>query len=172
MRLRILAVTLLALPALPNTLAAQANPLSSAIRHMATPSGQHLLDAAKAMPAAGYGFRPTPAQMTFGEIIVHIRGDNRTTCSALSGLTPPVEAAPAATAPRDTLVAALARSLTFCHTALEHLSDARMAEPATWYGSKTTRAMPAVGLLMDWSDHYGQLAIYLRLKGILPPTAK
>ncbi len=43
------------------------------------------------MPAGKYGFKPTPAQRTFGELIVHIEGDNRITCAAISGAAPPAE---------------------------------------------------------------------------------
>ena len=169
---RLLCTALIAMPVALDAQAAPAHPVADALRMMAEPTGTHLLQAAEAMPAGRYGFRPTPAQMTFGEIVLHIRRDNRTTCSALSGVAAPAEGDPSPTAPKDTLVAALKRSLTFCHSALQRVDDAHLGEPVTWYGQSTTRAMPALGLLSDWSDHYGQLAIYLRLNGVLPPTAR
>jgi uncharacterized damage-inducible protein DinB len=155
----------------PCTLTAQSDPVTTAARRMAHRSGQHLLDAAKAMPADKYGYRPTAGQMTFGELVLHVQGDNRTTCSAFSGLTPPEEAKPAVTDAKDKLIAALDRSVSFCDSAFAKVSDSQLGEPATWYGMKTTRALPLLGLLTDWSDHYGQQAMYLRLNGILPPTA-
>src|SRR3569832_2969146 len=47
-----------------------------------------LIDAAEAMPADKYSFKPTAAQWTFGKIIAHMAGDNRITCSAIAGTTP------------------------------------------------------------------------------------
>lgn len=166
---RLLSLSLLAAPAL---LQAQANPVSSAVRSMAEPTGRNILKAAEAMPASGYAFRPTKAQMTFAEIVVHVRGDNRTTCSAISGLAAPKESDPKPGDGKAALVASLSRSLDFCHTALASFDDAHVATPTTWYGHPTTRVMAALGLLADWSDHYSQLAMHLRLNNILPPTAR
>lgn len=158
--------------ATPRALAAQSDPVVAAVRAMAASSGKNVLAAAEAMPAGRYGFRPTPAQMTFGELVAHIQRDNRTTCSAFSGLTPDAEPKLAPDAGKEELVAALRRSIGFCHAALERVSDARLADSVSWYGHRTSRVTPAIGLLTDWADHYGQQAIYLRLNGILPPTAR
>jgi uncharacterized damage-inducible protein DinB len=144
----------------------------NAVREMAAQSGKNLLEAARAMPAEKYAFKPTPAQMSFGELIVHIQDDNRKTCASLSGLTPDAEAKLAPTDSKEKLVAALQRSLGFCDRALAKVQDPTLGDPVSWYGSPTKRAMPAIGLLMDWADHYGQQAIYLRLNGIKPPTAR
>jgi uncharacterized damage-inducible protein DinB len=153
-------------------MSAQAHPVSSAIRNFAQSNGKHLLAAAQAMPADKYGYRPTKAQMTFGELIAHIQHDNHTTCSAFSGAKPPAESNASPTDSKEKLVAALERSLTFCNSALARLSDANVGDPVSWYGEKTTRVTAAIGLLTDWADHYGQQAIYLRLNGLRPPTAR
>jgi hypothetical protein len=87
-------------------------------------------------------------------------------------MTPDAEPTLAPTAGKKELVAALQRSITFCNAALERVSDTQLADTVTWYGQRTSRATPAIGLLTDWADHYGQQAIYLRLNGILPPTAR
>jgi uncharacterized damage-inducible protein DinB len=156
----------------PRALPAQANPVTNAARRMAQRSGLHLLDAALAMPADKYAFQPSKGQMTFGELVVHVQGDNRTTCSSFSGMTPADEPKLSPTAPKAALVAALSRSISFCDSAFARVSDARLGEPVTWYGSNATRVQPMLGLLTDWADHYGQEAMYLRLNGILPPTAR
>lgn len=158
--------------AAPRAVTAQGNPVATAVRTMAAESGKHLLAAAEAMPARKYAFKPTPAQMSFGELVAHVQRDNRTTCAALSDSTPAPEAILAATATKDELVSALQRSLTFCYAALARVEDARLADTVSWYGRKTSRATPLVGIVTDWADHYGQQAIYLRLSGVLPPTAR
>jgi len=152
-------------------LAAQANPVSTAIRRTAAEHSKNLLAAAQALPADKYGFKPTPAQMTFGELIAHIADDNGITCGAVGGK--PSDAAKVSGSDgKDKLVAALQASLAFCDAALSSLTDADLGATVNWYGSSTTRAMAAVGLVDDWSDHYALQAIYLRLNGILPPTAR
>jgi len=157
--------TILAVP-----LAAQ-NPVSTAVQQMGRGHSKNLLAAAQAMPADKYGYKPTQAQMTFGELIAHIADDNGITCGAISGK-PSGAAKVSGTDGKEKLVAALQASLTFCDAALAGLTDAKLGETVSWYGSNTTRAMAAVGLIDDWSDHYAMQAIYLRLNGVLPPTAR
>ncbi len=167
--LRLLLV--LALLATPAMLLAQGNPVSNAVRKSAGDNAKNLLAAAQAMPADKYNYKPTPAQMTFGELIVHIQGDNRITCTAIGGAQPRAETALTPTAGKDALVAALERSLTFCVTSLAEVSDAGLGDMVPYYGHSAPRAAAMIGLVADWANHYSQQAIYLRLNGVLPPTA-
>ena len=156
----------------PAALLAQGNPVSNAVRELAREKSKNLLAAAEAMPADKYGFKPTPAQISFGELIAHIQGDNRTTCAAIGGATPAVEAKPAPTDGKEKLVPALQRSLAFCDAALARVTDAKLGDLVSYYGHNASRAVAFIGLIADWADHYGQQAIYLRLNGVLPPTAR
>src|SRR6266496_5598966 len=90
---------------LPAAVAAQGNPVSNTARELAKETGANLLAAAQAMPADKYRFKPTPAQRTFGELIVHIEGDNRITCTAISGAPPAAEPKLAPTDSKEALVA-------------------------------------------------------------------
>ena len=166
--LRLLVLGLLVTPA---TLPAQDNPVSNAVRASAGDNGKNLLAAARAMPADKYDYKPTPAQMTFGELIVHILGDNRITCTGHRRRRAPAETALTPTAGKEALVAALERSLTFCSTALAHVADTGLGEMVPYYGRNAPRAAAMIGLVTDWANHYSQQAIYLRLNGLLPPTA-
>jgi DinB family protein len=150
----------------------QANPVSSTFRAFAANESKNLLAAAEAMPADKYSFKPTPAQLTFGGIIVHIAGDNHITCSAIAGLKPDVPAKVSPTAPKEEQLAALRSSIEFCQSTLAKVTDAMLADTVSWYGGKSKRVGAMIGLVEDWSDHYSQQAGYLRLNGILPPTAK
>jgi len=151
---------------------AQQGPVSRTVRTMMLEEAGNLRAAAAAMPADKYAFRPTPGQRSFGEIVVHIHDDNRTTCGTISGQAPPTEDRVPATASKETLVAALTRSLEFCDTALAGATDGALGDSVTWYGDRTVRARALVGIVQDWASHYSQLAMYLRLNGILPPTAR
>jgi hypothetical protein len=129
----------------PATSTAQDNPVSNAARELAKQTGANLLAAAQDMPADKYGFQPTPAQMTFGQLIVHIQGDNRITCAAISGAPPAAEPKLAPTAPKQTLLAALQRSLAFCETALAQLTDAKLGDTVSYYGHGAPRATAVLG---------------------------
>ena len=131
-----------------------------------------LIDAAEAMPADKYSYKPTAGQWTFGKIIAHMAGDNRITCSAIAGVAPGKAPEPSATAPKAELVSALRSSLTFCETAVAKVNDGMLGDSVTYYGQRAQRASPLIGLVEDWSDHYSQLAGYLRLNNVLPPTAR
>jgi DinB superfamily len=151
---------------------AQGNPVSSSLRDAATPHGVAMLAAARAMPAEKYGFSPTPAQRTFGQLVIHIVSDSRITCSAIAGVTPGPEEKLDVSDSKETLVGALQKVLSFCDTALAQVTDAKVGDRVTYYGHPGLRVQALVGLVDDWADHYGQQATYLRLNGILPPTAK
>ncbi len=161
-------VTLAAAPAMR----AQASPIVTRFRGFATNESKNLLAAAEAMPADKYGFRPTPGQWTFGKIIVHIAGDNMVTCSAIAGDKPMKHPEVSETASKEAQVAALKSSLDFCAAAIAKVTDAQLTDTVSYYGEPSLRVGALIGLVEDWSDHYSQQAGYLRLNGILPPTAK
>ena len=66
-----LGTMLLAVCALPTVIAAQ-NPVSNGIRALAQRQTKNIVDAAEEMPADKYGYKPTPAQMSFGKVVVHL----------------------------------------------------------------------------------------------------
>jgi|SRR5579859_6589943 len=166
------ALAVLSLATAPVALAAQGNPVSTAAREIARANGRNLLAAAQAMPAEKFGYKPTPAQMTFGELIAHILEDNSITCTAIGSTTIAAEPKLTPSDGKDKLVAALGRSITACTAALAKLSDAQMGDLVSYYGQQSPRASAVLGLVDDWADHYSQQAIYLRLNGILPPSAR
>jgi len=98
---------------LPLAASAQGGPESGSkhFRAFVTHHTKNLIDAAEAMPADKYSYKPTAAQWTFGKIIAHMAGDNRITCSAIAGVAPEKSPEPSATASKEELVTALLRSL-------------------------------------------------------------
>ena len=58
-------------------------------------------------------------------------------------------------------------------TALKNVQDSQLGEPVTLFGGRqANKAAALIGLTNDWADHYSMAAMYLRLNGMLPPTAK
>src|SRR5207247_4371845 len=172
-----LGATLLALCALPLAVVAAAqapNPVTNGVRAMAQRQTKYIVEAAEEMPADKYGYKPTPAQMSFGDVVAHlIREGNNYLCSAASGVKQPETGKFAGSDPKDKLVAGLKESFKFCETAAAELQDAALGDSTDFFGGrKATRATAVLITIADWADHYSQMAIYLRLNGLLPPTAK
>ena len=125
------------------------------------------------MPADKFSFAPTPAQMTFGAIMTHLADGNDYLCGAIGGMKAPTRAKVAATDSKAVLVARLKETFEFCNKALASVNDSKLNEQLPFFGGKTkSRASVMTITVGDWADHYSQVAIYLRLNGVLPPTAK
>jgi hypothetical protein len=110
--------------------------------------------------------------MGFGEVVLHVANGNGMMCGWIAGTKAPDEPKLAPTDPKDKLVERLKSSFAFCGTALAQLDDSKLADSIPFFGRKLTRAAEIIGIVEDWADHYSQLAIYLRLNGLTPPTAK
>lgn len=133
------------------------------------------------IPAKQYGFRPTPVQQSIGYIAQHLENANYELCS-LFGEQKRVMATKDSLAdtikaqwPKDTLISRLRASLVFCRTAIETLTDAKLADQLTVdtpSGPQTVlRVRYPILLVTDLAEHYSQLASYMRLLGLVPPSA-
>ena len=172
MRVRILAMTL-ALATSPRLAAAQNSPVSDAFRDQATSAAKRLTAAAEEMPADKYSFKPTPAQMSFGDIVAHLVEGNDYLCGVIGGVKAPTRTKVTGTSGKDALVAQLKETFSFCDQALAKINDTKLGEQLPFFGGKTrSRGDIMFVTVGDWADHYSQSAIYLRLNDLLPPTAK
>ncbi len=162
----------------PGLLAAQqapasgSNPTTEAAQGMSKHFGQNLMKAADEVPAAKLSYKPTPAQMSFGQIWAHLAQANRGICGAIGGM----KAAPVperkGTESKDVLVGELKDSFAFCDKALAAADDSNLGEQVDLGFMKGTRALALFIYVEDLADHYSQVANYMRLNGMLPPTAQ
>ena len=153
--------------------AASSNPVSDALRTSLKRAEENLVAAAKEMPADKYSYAPTPAQMSFGKLVLHVAGSNNFMCSTISGNKAPERSKLEPGDTKDKLVSALEESFQYCNTALANLTDSNLGEEVPFFGGrKISRAAAVLGLAEDWGDHYSLAATELRLNGMLPPTAK
>jgi DinB family protein len=149
-----------------------ANPVSGFVKAGVARYGKNMTAAAEAMPADKYSFKPSPEMNSFGHLMMHIAQSNNTFCSKISGQTAP-DVKIAETDAKDKLVAAVKDSFAFCTTALEKVDDSKLGEQFMFFGNRPiSRGGALVALGGSWTDHYATEAIYLRLNGILPPTAQ
>ena len=150
-----------------------ANPVSSFVKQQLARFNKNMVAAAEAMPAEKYSFKPTPEMNTFAHLTMHIAEGNNLLCSQISGTPAPTSDKLAETDSKDKLVGGLKASFDFCTTALANVDDSKLSEPMVLFGRvPSSRAGALIALGMGFADHYGQEAIYLRLSGILPPTAQ
>ena len=180
------AILLLALPA---SLAAQqpqggspTNPVTTVFRNRTMALQRNLAQAFDSIPEAKFGYKPTPAQQTIGFIAQHLAADNYFFCNNFGPMKATVDEKETATAdsikaqwPKETLVTRLKASFKFCEDAFAQLDDAKLADQiSVTMGGQTrtvTRAGSVLGHVVDMADHYSQLANYMRLNNMLPPTA-
>jgi hypothetical protein len=149
-----------------------ANPVSTTVKSQLTRFSKNIVAAAESMPAEKYGFKPSPEMNSFAHLVMHIVQSNNLLCSKISGAAAP-DTKLADSDGKDKLVAGLKASFDFCGTALANVDDSKLGESMILFGNRpASRAAALIALSDGWNDHYGAQAIYLRLNGILPPTAQ
>lgn len=159
-----------------------ANPITAAFRGRITGLQHNIAQAFDSIPESKFGYSPTAAQLTIGYIAQHVAEDNYIFCNAFGDLKATIPADESSTPdsvkptwPKATLMTQLQASFDFCDKALDQVTDASLAEQATLtMGGRSRavgRAAMVLGHALDLADHYSQLANYMRLNGILPPTA-
>jgi hypothetical protein len=177
--------------ALPFGLAAQhpaahpptaVNPITRSFRAFSLHYGKWLIAAFDSIPASRYAYKPTPVQQTIGYVAQHLEETNYVLCAHFSSLKPPIHARDSAiadtvkaTRPKDTLVARLKVSLTFCDSAMAKVADGSLGDEVPTDLSASDRRLVRVRFLLefvsDLAEHYSQIAGYMRLNGMVPPSA-
>src|SRR5262245_26545301 len=152
----------LALAQAPDLAKVQANPVSGTVREIMAPHAKNIMAAAELMPADKYTFHPTPAQMTYGQLIAHILQTNEFLCSAIEGAPKPPPTSPTDKDPKDVLVKALKESFDHCAAALAAVKEDEVGALIPMGPQKVPRAYFMIGLVVDWADHYSTQASYLR----------
>ena len=127
------------------------------------------LQMAEKVPAEYYSFRPVPEIRTFGELVAHVADSKARTCSAFLGRTNSIDAGSKNT--KADLIAALKETFVLCDAAVEALTPANFAEKVKKGRREATRLGALTGSTIHDNHEYGYMAVYLRLKGIIPPSS-
>ena len=135
---------------------------------------------AEAMPEEKYGFKPTSGEFTgvrtFGEQVKHVACANFAFYNEIEKKTPPDGCEKGGPSPAKTkaeLVRYLRESFAYAGRVLRTMTPANALEPVEGpYGGKSTRLGIATLSIWHASDHYGQLVVYLRMNGIVPPASR
>lgn len=159
----------------------QPNGIARTFLSFGRPYGGWLLMAFDSIPASQYGFHPTPVQQSVGFIAQHLETANYGLCSTFGGekYVPAAKDLVADTIkarwPKDTLIARVRKSLEFCAAAIQKLSDAQLSDTlmaTTPSGPQPVlRARFLMLLITDLAEHYAQVSGYMRILGMVPPSA-
>jgi DinB superfamily len=126
--------------------------------------------AAEKMPEDGYGYQPTKEERNFGGWVAHVADSQMTTCSRIAGTNMTPNAASKTT--KADLVAALRASFDACDPVYAALTDANAAEGVAAGRAQRPRLTVLAGNIAHDNECYGSMAVYLRLKGIVPPSTE
>src|SRR5258708_6913128 len=149
---------------------AQENPLSTEIKARYTAIKNNLSKAADKMSEADYAFKPVDTIRTFGGLIGHVADSQLGACGRIKGEQKRGEAS--AKTEKADLVAALKESFAYCDAAYDALKDADLTTMVGQAPRQTSKSATAWGLIVHSNEEYGYLAVYMRLKGVVPPSSE
>src|ERR1700685_1105098 len=150
-------------------LLAQSNPLSSELKQNYDRQKSALLGEADRMSDADYAFKATPDVGTFGSRVAHVADAQIMICSAVKGEAKKPDTA-GKTSKAD-LTAALRASFDYCDGDYGSLTDATATQMVKIFGQPQTKFSALWGNLAHDGEMYGYMAVYLRLKGLVPPSS-
>ena len=148
---------------------------ATSVNNMHMSIRRNLIEGAEAMPAAEYAFKPTPQVRSFAALVAHVALANYFFCSVAKGEPMPIMVNLEQTiTDKPAAVKALGDALNYCDTAYKETTDANANQPVKIAGpggnAQSTRALVLVFNTTHNNEHYGNVVLYLRLKGIVPPS--
>jgi len=155
---------------LSTALYAQDNPLSTEVKGAYTNVKNNLVKAAEKMSDENYSFKPTPEVQSFAQRVAHIADSNARTCGGIKGEQKNVGAA-SKTSKAD-LVAALKEAFTYCDAVFDATLDADITKMITTGQQQRSKIARLWGLVSHSNEIYGTMGVYMRLKGIVPPSSE
>jgi uncharacterized damage-inducible protein DinB len=156
------------------------DPMADAVGRTFAMIANSFISLAEAMPAERYGFKPTDGEFketrTFGEQVKHVACANFAFFNEIEKKEPPADCAnggPSPAATKGELMAYLRESFDYAQKVIGKMTAANALEPAGGpYGGPSTRLGLTTLAVWHASDHYGQLVVFLRMNGIVPPASR
>jgi uncharacterized damage-inducible protein DinB len=148
--------------------------MAAVVKGMQATIRRNLAEAAANMPAEDYAFKPTPQVRSFGALIGHVANANFFFCSQAKGEKSPATANYESATDKAALVKALNDSLAYCDAVYEATTDStfnQMVKTRAANGDRdTTRGAVLTFNTTHNNEHYGNIVVYMRLKGHVPPS--
>jgi len=136
---------------------------------------RNIAEAAAAMTADDYGFKPTPQVRSFSELIGHVIFANYLMCSQATGQKSPATTNFATVTDRAVLLKGLNDALAFCDAAYDATTDANFSQPVKVAGPGNRLTDATRGSVLSFNvthnnEHYGNIVLYMRLRNRVPPS--
>jgi uncharacterized damage-inducible protein DinB len=157
--------------------------VSQVLDHSVTNMEHEFVGAAEAMPEDKFGFAPSSSGefkgvRTFGEQVKHVAAVNYMFGAAILSEKVPVdvgdESGPASLKTKAEILSYLKDSFTYVHKAIQTINEKNLVEPlkSPFGEGSVTRLGVATSVTAHGFDHYGQMVVYLRMNGIIPPASR
>lgn len=142
-------------------------------RHSYEGVKKYILKAADEMPAESYSYKPEPDIRTFARVVNHVAEAQLHICGAANGTAAAdLAKVPEETADKAAIVEALKASFAECDKAFAALTDANVTEMVSMGRAKRSRIGLMWGAVAHDQEQYATLALYMRLKGLTPPSSE
>lgn len=144
------------------------NPLIAEMKANYNSVKNNLMKAAEKVPEEDYSYKPVDSVRTLGAVIGHVAGQYRT-CGAVTGERKQIDTSKT---DKASLVAALKASFDACDAAWDAMNDKTASETVAGRGGQRTKLGMLIGsTIIHNNEQYGYLAVYLRMKNIVPPSS-
>lgn len=173
---------LLAVATVSGVLCAEDAPVAKMHDTFLTGAEKEMVSLAEAMPAEKYNFAPTQGAFkgvrTFGEQCKHLAAVVYLVSAASLGEKPPVdtggESGPADVKTKEQIVAFMKGAFAYAHKAMGELTadNERELVPSPFGQGKMSRGSAADIAVWHSFDHYGQMVVYARMNGVVPPASQ
>ncbi len=151
-------------------MAQQDNPLSTESRQAWNRTKTMIVAAAKKMPEENYSFKPAPESQSFGDLVAHTANSAMNACSGYMGERRGAGANAAGS--KDKLIAALETAASECDKAYRSLTDDKIGEMIEGRRASRSRLGTLYRNTIHMEHEYAQMAVHLRLKGLVPPSSE
>jgi hypothetical protein len=148
---------------------AQSNPLTTELKANYNNIKNNVLKGAEKMPEADYSFKPAPESRTFGEVVTHIATVQAALCASAKGETKQLDGTKTSKADA---VALLKESVDYCDPIYNAMTDATGLETGKMFGRDRTKFGILDFNVIHDNEMYGTMAVYLRAKGVVPPSSE
>lgn len=149
-------------------------PLSEGLRRSYATLKLNLTEAAQKFDDANYGYTPSPDIRGYGAQLAHVANSQFNACAAAKGEANPHQGTnlEKTKTTRADIVQALADSFTFCDAAFANLTDQSALELVRQGMNEVARGSVLTNLIVHGNEEYGILTVYLRTKGMVPPSTE
>ena len=148
------------------------NPISDSEKRVYAMLSGVVVAAAEKMPEESYSFKPTPDVRSFGQLVGHLADANYFFCSAAAGETKPSGDVEKSKTKKADLVAALKEAVAYCTKTYADMTDAKGSQMMKMMNFDLAKATVLAGNFAHNYEHYGNMATYMRIRGIVPPTSE